>query len=298
MKQIQLQLNGKLMSRVKRLLTSDTTNKSKDEWADDLEAILIGADISLQTSNLLIQTVFSECDLLSENVEDQIQEVLRGKLMEILLPLQRPLEIPKGELLVILMIGVNGSGKTTSAGKLAHYFKSKDVSVLFGSTDTFRAAATEQLLEWGGLLSVDVIHRSNKEPAAIAFESISAAVDRNTDVLILDTAGRLPNQNHLIRELLKLKKVIMGRGSNIRLETVLTLDCNNGQNNLHQVRDFSKEIDFDSIILNKLDGTAKGGFITGLHQASEKPILFIGNGETRFDLQVFNACSFVTSLLE
>jgi fused signal recognition particle receptor len=205
------------------------------------------------------------------------------------LPEQRPC--------VLMVVGVNGSGKTTTIGKLAHWFAARHLKVLLAAGDTFRAAAREQLQIWGQRNGVEVISQASGDPAAVIFDSVAAARARSVDVLIADTAGRLPTQAHLMEELRRIKRAIAKGQEGAPHEVVLVIDGTNGQNVLAQVRAFDQAIGLTGLIVTKLDGTAKGGVIAALARERPLPILFLGVGEQPQDLQPFSARQFAEALI-
>jgi fused signal recognition particle receptor len=208
-------------------------------------------------------------------------------------------EIPKKPF-VIMVVGVNGVGKTTSIGKLAYNFKNAGKSVLIGSADTFRAAANEQLEIWANRAGVEIIQNPNaKDPASVAFDTVQSAIKRNIDVVIIDTAGRLHNKSHLMEELKKIKRVMQKVVSDIPNEILIVIDATTGQNGLNQVTEFNNALDkVTGIILTKLDGTAKGGIVIKINNELKIPVRFIGVGEQIDDLQVFESDKFVEAIFE
>jgi len=199
-----------------------------------------------------------------------------------------------------MVVGVNGVGKTTSIGKLAHNFKKAGKSVLIGSADTFRAAANEQLEIWANRAGVDIIQNPlTKDPASVAYDSVSAAVSRNADVLIIDTAGRLHNKSHLMEELKKVKRVMQKVIPDTPNETFIVIDATTGQNGLNQVKEFANALgEVTGIILTKLDGTAKGGIVVKINNEMNIPVRFIGVGEQIDDLQVFDSEDFIKAIFD
>ena len=229
---------------------------------------------------------------------EAIQQALSDALHELLLPLEKPLEISHHRPFVIMIAGVNGAGKTTSIGKLAKYFQAQGKSVLLAAGDTFRAAAREQLQSWGQRNGVTVVSQVSGDPAAVVFDAISAARARGIDIVLADTAGRLPTQLHLMEEIAKMRRVIQKADPSGPHETLLILDANFGQNALQQVKAFDKAIEVTGLVLTKLDGSAKGGVVAAIARQCPKPIRFIGVGEGIDDLRPFSARDFVDALFE
>ncbi|MDE1957297.1 MAG: signal recognition particle-docking protein FtsY, partial [Betaproteobacteria bacterium] len=228
----------------------------------------------------------------------QVRELLRDLLAELLEPLQKPLDIGRARPTVIMMVGVNGAGKTTSIGKLTRHLQAADCKVLLAAGDTFRAAAREQLAAWGQRNEVQVIAQQGGDPAAVAFDSVQAGRARDVDVVIVDTAGRLPTQVHLMEELRKVKRVIGKAMDGAPHEAILVIDATNGQNALAQLRAFDDALGLSGIILTKLDGSAKGGVIAAIARERPVPIYFIGVGESLEDLQTFDARAFARALVD
>ena len=224
--------------------------------------------------------------------------ILSQELLTIIKPLEKPLIFKKNQSMVLFLVGVNGSGKTTTCAKLANHIKRKNLSVLLGAADTFRAAGVEQISSWGDKLSIEVVKHNKRDPASIAYQATQTSLEKQIDVTLIDTAGRLPNQNNLMQELAKMKKVINKANPDAKIETLLTIDSNLGQNNINQVTIFDGSVGLDGIILTKLDGSAKGGSIVALAQEKNVPIRFIGTGENIEDLQAFEADKFVSTLLQ
>ena len=229
---------------------------------------------------------------------EAIQQALADALHELLLPLEVPLDVSSNAPFIIMIAGVNGAGKTTSIGKLAKYFQAQGKSVLLAAGDTFRAAAREQLQTWGERNNVTVISQESGDPAAVIFDAISAARARGIDVVLADTAGRLPTQLHLMEEIAKVRRVIQKADPTGPHETLLVLDANFGQNALAQVQAFDKAVQLTGLVITKLDGTAKGGVIAAIARQCPKPIRFIGVGEGIDDLRPFVARDFVDALFD
>lgn len=276
--------------------------KAIDEMLfDDLETLLITSDVGIRATNRILD------DLHRAVQEKRIAEVnnleaeLKRILINVLLPLEHPLEVTKAKPFVIMIAGVNGSGKTTTIGKLAKYFQSQGKSVMLAAGDTFRAAAREQLMAWGARNNVTVIAQENGDSAAVIFDAIHSAKARNIDIVLADTAGRLPTQLHLMEEIKKVKRVIGKVDPGAPHETLLVLDANIGQNGLLQVSAFDQALQLSGLVITKLDGTAKGGVIAALAcERAERPIpvRFIGVGEGIDDLRPFVAREFVEALFQ
>jgi fused signal recognition particle receptor len=280
-----------------------TARPLDEAFYEELETALISADVGVAASTHLLgelrQRARREGTIDSTRLRQALQEALRG-LLE---PIAVPLDVEAHRPFVILLAGVNGSGKTTSIGKLAHYFQRHGKSVLLAAGDTFRAAAREQLALWGERSQVAVIAQKSGDAAAVIFDAINAAVARGTDVVLADTAGRLPTQLHLMEEIKKVKRVVAKALPGAPHEVLLVLDANTGQNALAQVRAFDAAIGVTGLILTKLDGTAKGGVIAAIaHMRSSSsrerpiPVRFIGVGEALDDLRPFDAEEFVAAL--
>ncbi len=260
---------------------------------EDLEAVLLSCDVGVDaTRHLLDQTRARMQDAT------QIRDALRQALLELLAPLAQPLDLSRARPFVILMAGVNGAGKTTSIGKLASFFRNQGKSVLLAAGDTFRAAAREQLKVWGERNDVTVVSQEGGDTAAVIFDAVQSALSKGIDVVIADTAGRLPTQLHLMEEIRKVKRVIAKVIPEAPHEVLLVLDANTGQNAIAQVKAFDQALGVTGIILTKLDGTAKGGAIAAIARHKPIPLRFVGVGEGMDDLQPFSAEQFVAALFE
>ncbi len=267
-----------------------------EDFYEELEEVLIMADIGVATTEKIIEN-------LREKVKEQkIKEieVCRKLLIDSIKEQMRVDETAydfENEVSVVMIIGVNGVGKTTSVGKLAGQFKSKGKKVVLAAADTFRAAAIEQLTEWAGRAGVDIISgQEGGDPASVVFDAVNAAKARNADVLICDTAGRLHNKKNLMEELKKINRIIDREFPDARRETLVVLDGTTGQNALVQAKQFNEVADITGIILTKLDGTAKGGIAIAIQSEMNIPVKYIGIGEKIDDLQKFDADSFVDAL--
>ena len=268
------------------------------ELLEELESLLLTSDVGMAATQHLL-TELKAC-AKRERIETPaaLQKALADALFELLKPLEIPLQVSQQRPFIIMLAGVNGAGKTTSIGKLAKYFQAQGLSVLLAAGDTFRAAAREQLQTWGERNNVTVISQQSGDPAAVIFDAISAAKARKIDIVLADTAGRLPTQLHLMEEIAKVRRVIQKADPSAPHETLLVLDANFGQNALTQVKAFDDIIKLSGLIITKLDGSAKGGVIAAIAQQCPKPIRFIGVGEGIDDLRPFSAREFVDALFE
>lgn len=269
-----------------------------EDLYEELETVLLTADMGVDATQTLLKTVRDRVTLRELKDPRALKQELQDALTELVRPLERPLDITTHHPYVIMMVGVNGAGKTTSIGKLTHYFQSQGKSVLLAAGDTFRAAAREQLMAWGERNGVTVIAQDGGDPAAVAFDAINAAKARGIDVVLVDTAGRLPTQLHLMEEIKKVKRVVTKAESSAPHEVLLVLDANTGQNAVTQVKAFDDALGVTGLILTKLDGTAKGGVIAAIARSRPVPLRFIGVGEQRDDLRPFVAADFVNALFD
>lgn len=272
--------------------------KIDDDLLEELESTLLMADCGIDATTWLIESL--KARVKRDKIEDAaaLRAVLGELLCELLAPLEQPLQTTGAAPFIIMIAGVNGAGKTTSIGKLAKYFQSQGQSVLLAAGDTFRAAAREQLMAWGERNDVTVIAQESGDPAAVVFDAISAARARNINVVIADTAGRLPTQMHLMEEIAKVRRVIQKAEPSGPHEVILVLDANIGQNAIQQVKAFDKALGITGLIVTKLDGTAKGGVLAAIARQCPKPVRFIGVGEGLHDLQPFVVQDFVNALLD
>jgi len=274
---------------------------SDDLW-DELEEILIGADAGLETTEAIITAVRKRAKDEGVKQSARVREFLRDELVEILVePAAEPLawlaeDAP--EMTIVLVVGVNGAGKTTSIAKLSHALKKDGATVILGAADTFRAAATDQLKVWGERIGVRVIaHQPGADPGAVVFDTLSAGESAKADFVIVDTAGRLHTKANLMEELKKMHRIIQRNHPDGPHETFLVLDATTGQNGLMQAKTFASAVGVSGIILAKLDGTAKGGIAFAIAHELGIPVRFIGTGEKMHDLAPFDAEDFVDSLL-
>ncbi len=267
---------------------------------ESLETALLTADCGVAATAELLATL--RAHVRRERIQDAslLKEALRGAITDLVLPLQKPLDAGLAKPFVIMVAGVNGSGKTTSIGKLAKWFQQEGRSVLLAAGDTFRAAAREQLVTWGERNGVAVIAQDGGDPGAIVFDAVNAARARGIDVVIADTAGRLPTQLHLMEEIRKVKRVIAKALPGAPHEVLLVLDANTGQNALAQVKAFDEAIGLTGLVLTKLDGTAKGGVVCAIATAGKIPIplRFIGVGEGIDDLRPFSAREYAGAIVD
>ena len=297
----------KLRARLNRgdsWLTYDLANlapggKIDEDVLDELEAELVMADVGIETTARIIEDLQGSLARKELADVDALRAGLHHSLTSILEPVAVPLEINvQHRPFVILMVGVNGAGKTTTIGKLARRFKERGLSVMLAAGDTFRAAAVEQLQVWGERNDVPVVaQQSGADPAAVIFDAWEAARARNIDVLLADTAGRLQNQQGLMDELTKIRRVIARRDESAPHEIMLVLDASQGQNALVQAEKFHEALGLTGITVTKLDGSAKGGILLAIANQLQVPVRFIGIGESAEDMQAFSASEFVDALL-
>ena len=293
------------MARLKAGLSKTSTNlsllfvgaKIGDELYEELESALLMADAGIDATQFLLDGLrrkVKEDKLLDASA---VKAALKVLMTDLLRPLEKPLELGRHQPLVVMIAGVNGAGKTTTIGKLAKHMQKHQQSVLLAAGDTFRAAAREQLMVWGQRNNVTVISQASGDPAAVAFDAVQSGKARAMDVVMVDTAGRLPTQLHLMEELKKIQRVI-GKGMDgAPHEILLVIDGNTGQNALAQVKAFDDALGLTGLVITKLDGTAKGGVLAAIARHRPVPVYFIGIGEQIEDLQPFNAGDFVEALL-
>ena len=270
-------------------------NKLGDAFYEELEEILISSDVSVSTAEEVVERVKERA--IGEKLKDEayVTELLRGTLTDILQEAEVPeLSYP----CVLMLVGVNGVGKTTTIGKLAHYFLERGKTVTVAAADTFRAAASEQLAIWAERAGVRIVkHEEGSDPAAVIFDAVSSAKARGTDVVIVDTAGRLHVKDNLMKELQKMDRVVTREFPEADFLKLLVLDATTGQNALSQARVFDEAVELDGLVLTKLDGTAKGGFVFSLAAELALPVIFAGTGEKIGDLEKFDSKSFVEAIL-
>jgi fused signal recognition particle receptor len=278
--------------------------KLDEGFYEELETVLLTSDVGVTATEFLIENLRSRAKREGFTEASQLREALGELLMAELEPIAKPLDVSAHKPFVIMLAGVNGSGKTTSIGKLARYYQRQGKKVLLAAGDTFRAAAREQLVVWGERNNVAVIAPESGDAAAVIFDAVNAAIARDIDVVLADTAGRLPTQLHLMEEIRKVKRVIDKALPGAPHEVLLVLDANTGQNGLTQVKAFDDALQVTGLVMTKLDGTAKGGVIAAIahtrgkaHPGEPIPLRFIGVGEGIDDLRPFDAQDFVAALL-
>ena len=273
-------------------------NHSRAELLEEIETRLLSADVGIESTAHIISSLKQALDKSQIQKTEELISLLHELMVGLLKPVESPLFVPDGPRpYIILVVGVNGAGKTTTIGKLANLYR-EDYSVLLAAGDTFRAAAIEQLQSWGNRIQIPVIaHAHGSDSSAVIYDSLRAARDKNVDVVIADTAGRLQNKSNLIEELKKIRRTISKFDANAAIETLLVLDASNGQNALAQARQFNEAVGVSGIVLTKLDGTAKGGIVFAIANKLGIPLRFIGTGEKITDLAPFIAEPFVTALL-
>lgn len=302
----ELSLSARLkrgLSKTRANLTSQLAGlfsggKIDEDIYEELESILLTADIGINATQALLADLKSQVKRESLNDTLQLKSALKKALSQLLLPLQKPLNTGTHKPFVIMLVGVNGAGKTTTIGKLAHQFQSEGKSVLIAAGDTFRAAAREQLQVWGERNNVHVVAQTSGDPAAVMFDAINSAIAKNIDIVLADTAGRLPTQMHLMEEIAKVKRVMHKALPDAPHEVLLVLDANTGQNAVTQVKTFDDALGVTGLVLSKLDGTAKGGVIAAIANARPIPIRYIGVGEAIADLRPFNADEFTNAMFD
>jgi fused signal recognition particle receptor len=293
------------LTRLKSGLSKTSSNitgifigaKIDEDLYEELETALLMSDAGVEATEFLLEALREK--VRAERLTDpqQVKAALRTLLIDLLKPLEKSLMLGRAQPLVVMIAGVNGAGKTTSIGKLAKHLQSFDQSVLLAAGDTFRAAAREQLAIWGQRNNVTVVSQESGDPAAVIFDAVGAARARKIDVLMADTAGRLPTQLHLMEELRKVKRVIGKAMDGAPHEVLLVIDANTGQNALTQVKAFDDALGLTGLIVTKLDGTAKGGILAAIARQRPVPVYFIGVGEKVEDLQPFSAEEFSDALL-
>lgn len=288
-----------LFSKIHRLIVGKTS--VDDELLDELEEILIEADVGIKTTIKIIELIEAKAKQTRYTSDAELNEIIKSSIREILeqsLANMPKIEDNDAKPYVILVVGVNGVGKTTTIGKLAYQFKNANQKVVLGAADTFRAAAVEQLKLWAEKVGVDIVERGmNVDPGAVAYETVNIAKSKDYDVAIIDTAGRLHNKTNLMNELGKINRVIKKIIPEAPHEVLLVLDASTGQNAIEQAKQFLSITNVNAIALTKLDGTAKGGIVVAIANELKIPIKYIGVGEKLDDLQLFDAKTFVDSLL-
>jgi len=288
-----------LFSKIHRLIVGKTS--VDDELLDELEEILIEADVGIKTTIKIIESIEEKAKQTRYTSDAELNEIIKSSIREILeqsLANMPKIEDNDAKPYVILVVGVNGVGKTTTIGKLAYQFKNANQKVVLGAADAFRAAAVDQLKLWAEKVGVDIVERGmNVDPGAVAYETVNIAKSKDYDVAIIDTAGRLHNKTNLMNELGKINRVIKKIIPEAPHEVLLVLDASTGQNAIEQAKQFLSITNVNAIALTKLDGTAKGGIVVAIADELKIPIKYIGVGEKFDDLQLFDAKTFVDSLL-
>ena len=270
-----------------------------EDLYEELETVLITSDMGMEATEYLMKDVRDQVSLKGLKDGNELRGALKDALYDLIKPLEKPLVLPETkEPFVIMLAGINGAGKTTSIGKLAKYFQAQGKSVLLAAGDTFRAAAREQLQAWGERNNVTVISQTTGDSAAVCFDAVQAAKARGIDIVLADTAGRLPTQLHLMEEIKKVKRVLQKAMPDAPHEIIVVLDANIGQNAVNQVKAFDDALGLTGLIVTKLDGTAKGGILAALASDRPVPVRYIGVGEGIDDLRPFNARAFVDALLD
>jgi len=284
-------------------ITRAILGKSKvdDEVLDNLEEVLISSDVGVATTLKIIDRIQKRVDrdkvLNTDELNSVLKEEITGLLVDSNISLEQNKQLNPNEPYVIMVVGVNGVGKTTTIGKLAHQFKTSGKKVMLGAADTFRAAAVDQLIIWSQRVGVDIVQQGmNADPASVAFDTLQSAKANGADVVIIDTAGRLHNKVNLMNELSKIKRVMTKVFPNAPHEILLVLDGSTGQNAYEQAKQFAQATEINALAITKLDGTAKGGVVIGISDQMQIPVKYIGVGEKMEDLQLFDKQAFVDAL--
>jgi fused signal recognition particle receptor len=284
-------------------ITRAILGKSKvdDEVLDNLEEVLISSDVGVATTLKIIDRIQKRVDrdkvLNTDELNTVLKEEITGLLVDSNISLEQNKQLNPNEPYVIMVVGVNGVGKTTTIGKLAHQFKTSGKKVMLGAADTFRAAAVDQLIIWSQRVGVDIVQQGmNADPASVAFDTLQSAKANGADVVIIDTAGRLHNKVNLMNELSKIKRVMTKVFPNAPHEILLVLDGSTGQNAYEQAKQFAQATEINALAITKLDGTAKGGVVIGISDQMQIPVKYIGVGEKMDDLQLFDKQAFVEAL--
>ena len=279
------------------IATVFTGTQIDDNLYEELETALLMADTGVKATEHLLKDLKRRIKDSKTTEPQAVKGLLIECITDLLTPLQKTLSIGEHQPTVIMVAGVNGAGKTTSIGKLTKHLADSGASVLLAAADTFRAAAREQLAVWADRNTVEIISQAGGDPAAVSFDAVSAGKARGKDVVLVDTAGRLPTQNHLMLELSKIKRVVQKADATAPHEVLLVIDGNTGQNALMQVKAFDETLQLTGLIVTKLDGTAKGGVLCAIAREKPVPVYFIGVGEQLADLETFNAREFAQALL-
>ena len=276
-------------------------SKVDDQVLDDLEEILISSDVGVKTTLKIIDQIEKRVANDKFLNSDELDLILKEEIIKIICDSEQNnfLSINREKPHVILVVGVNGVGKTTSIGKMANYYKSIGLKVMVGAADTFRAAAIDQLQVWSDRVGVELIkQKMGSDPASVAFDTLESAIKKNMDIVLIDTAGRLHNKANLMNELSKIKRVLQKKNINAPHEVLLVIDGSTGQNAFEQAKQFTNVTEITSLAVTKLDGTAKGGVVLGISDQFNIPIKFIGIGEDVEDLQIFDKKEFVDSFFK
>ncbi|MFM7724984.1 MAG: signal recognition particle-docking protein FtsY [Bacteroidota bacterium] len=287
------------LSKISRAILGKST--VDEEVLDNLEELLISSDVGVATTLKIIDRIEARVKrdkvVNTNELNAILKEEISALLTDSLISLEQNQSINPGEPYVIMVVGVNGVGKTTTIGKLAHQFKSAGKKVVLGAADTFRAAAVDQLIIWSQRVGVEIVQQGmNADPASVAFDTLQSAKANNADVVIIDTAGRLHNKVNLMNELSKIKRVMSKVYPNAPHEVLLVLDGSTGQNAYEQAKQFAQATDINALAITKLDGTAKGGVVIGISDQMQIPVKYIGVGEKMGDLQLFDKTTFVEAL--
>lgn len=279
------------------IATVFTGTQIDDALYEELETALLMADTGVKATEHLLTDLKRRVKETKTTDPAAVKGLLADAIADLLAPLQKPLVIGEHKPTVIMVAGVNGAGKTTSIGKLTRHLANEGASVLLAAADTFRAAAREQLAVWADRNTVEIVTQEGGDPAAVSFDAVSAGKARGRDVVLVDTAGRLPTQLHLMEELRKIKRVVQKADGTAPHEVLLVIDGNTGQNALTQVKAFDEALQLTGLVITKLDGTAKGGVVCAIARERPVPIYFIGVGEKLEDLETFSAREFAQALL-
>ena len=286
-----------LFGKIKNIFSGRTV--IDEELYEELEDLLIQSDIGMDMTIKIVNAL--EKEVKARGIKDpaEIYSVLKEVMSRFLIDGDNKLDIREGELNVILVVGVNGVGKTTTIGKIAKKLKNSGKKVIIGAADTFRAAAVEQLEEWGKRADVEVIKKEEgSDPGAVVYDTIQVGIDKKADVVIIDTAGRLHNKNNLMKELEKINNIIIKKLGHSRYESILVIDGTTGQNGLTQAKVFNEATKLTGFIVTKLDGTAKGGLVFSISEEIKKPIKYIGVGEKIDDLREFNTKDYIDAIFD
>ncbi len=290
-------LKAGLSKTGKSIATLFTGTQIDDALYEELEAALLMADAGTKATEHILADLKARVKEAKATEPQAVRALLIDAVAALLKPLEKPLVIGQAKPTVLMVAGVNGAGKTTSIGKLTQHLVKANASVLLAAADTFRAAAKDQLKVWADRNTVDIVSQDGADPAAVSFDAVSAGTARGKDVVLIDTAGRLPTQLHLMDELKKIKRVIGKADATAPHEVILVIDGNTGQNALNQTKAFDDALQLTGLIITKLDGTAKGGVLCAIAKERAVPVYFIGIGERLEDLQTFNAREFAQALV-